>query len=121
MKVILNEDVVNLGEMGATVTVSDGYARNFLIPRKLAVTAESSSAKQIEHERRLIRAREEKRRKVFTDLAEKVEGIKEESTERLQRCGGTQNYTINISRLMLFVVSSIYCQGRWGMSQESME
>jgi len=36
MKVILLEDITNLGDMGDTVNVKDGYARNFLIPRKLA-------------------------------------------------------------------------------------
>lgn len=62
MKVILCEDVDNLGDMGATVKVAPGYARNYLIPRKLAVLADSASAKQIEHEMRLIRKREERRR-----------------------------------------------------------
>ncbi|MCH7652614.1 MAG: 50S ribosomal protein L9, partial [Chloroflexi bacterium] len=39
MKIILSEDVDNLGEMGQTVNVAPGYARNYLIPRKLAVLA----------------------------------------------------------------------------------
>ena len=56
MKVILCENVPNLGEMGKTVSVPDGYGRNFLIPRKLAVQADSGSAKQLEHERRIIQA-----------------------------------------------------------------
>lgn len=75
MKVILCEDVPNLGEMGATVKVASGYARNFLLPRKLAVEAESSGAKQIEHEKRVIRQREEKRRRTFAKIAEALEGV----------------------------------------------
>lgn len=75
MQVILCEDVDNLGEMGATVKVADGYARNFLLPRKLAVQADSASAKQIEHELKIIKRRDEKRRAVLTDEAKKIEGI----------------------------------------------
>ncbi|HPU98148.1 MAG TPA: 50S ribosomal protein L9, partial [Candidatus Hydrogenedentes bacterium] len=62
MNVILCEDVENLGVVGQKVTVADGYARNFLIPRKLAVPVDAASAKQIEHELRIIRKREERRR-----------------------------------------------------------
>ena len=75
MKVILSEDVANLGKMGATVNVADGYARNFLLPRKLAVRADSGSARQIEHETRVIRRREEKQRAVLAALAKTLEGV----------------------------------------------
>lgn len=75
MKVILCENVPNLGEMGTTVKVADGYARNFLLPRKLAVSADSSSAKQIEHEMRIIRRREEKVRTELSAVAKKLAGV----------------------------------------------
>ncbi len=75
MKVILSQDVADLGKMGATVNVADGYARNFLLPRKLAVRADSGSAKQIDHEIRVIRRREEKQRAVLTTLAKSLEGV----------------------------------------------
>lgn len=75
MKVILSHDVPNVGKMGATVNVADGFARNFLLPRKLAVGADSASAKQIEHEMRIIKRREEKQRAVLTELAKKLEGV----------------------------------------------
>lgn len=75
MKVILCEDVENLGAMGSTVKVADGYARNYLIPRKLAVGADSASAKQIEHELAIIRRREEKRREELRQVAAKIEGL----------------------------------------------
>ncbi len=75
MKVILCEDIENLGAMGATVKVADGYARNFLIPRKLAVGADSASAKQIEHEMAIIRRREEKRRVELSKFAKQLDGV----------------------------------------------
>ena len=75
MRVILSEDVASLGRMGATVNVADGYARNFLLPRKLAVRADSGSAKQLEHETRVIRKREEKQRAALAALAKTLEGV----------------------------------------------
>lgn len=75
MNVILCDDVENLGEMGQTVKVADGYARNFLIPRRLAVKADSASAKQIEHEMAIIKRREEKRRAEQTKIAKELEKL----------------------------------------------
>jgi large subunit ribosomal protein L9 len=75
MKVILSENVVNVGKMGATVNVADGYARNFLLPRKLAVRADSSSAKEIDHQMRVIRRKEEKQRSVWQAAAKALEGV----------------------------------------------
>jgi large subunit ribosomal protein L9 len=69
VKVILCENVINLGEMGETVSVAEGYARNFLLPRKLAVRADSASAKQIEHEMRIIRKREDSHREFLRGVA----------------------------------------------------
>ena len=71
MKDILCEDVDNLGDMGETVTVAAGYARNFLLPRRLAVQSDSASAKQIEHEMRIIGKREEKRRAGLVEIGER--------------------------------------------------
>ena len=75
MKVILSENVPNVGKMGATVNVADGFARNFLLPRKLAVRADSATAKQIDHETRIIRKREEKQRAAFTELARTLDQV----------------------------------------------
>ena len=75
MNVILCDDVENLGEMGQTVKVADGYARNFLIPRRLAVKADSTSAKQIEHELAIIKRREEKRRAEQSKIAKELEKL----------------------------------------------
>lgn len=75
MKVILADDVPNLGAVGETVKVADGYARNYLLPRKLAVRIDSGSAKQIEHERRRIAVIEEKRRSELTKVARAIENV----------------------------------------------
>lgn len=72
MKVILCEDVINLGAMGETVKVADGYARNFLLPRNLAVSADSASAKEIDHQLRIIKKREAERREQLKDVAQKI-------------------------------------------------
>jgi large subunit ribosomal protein L9 len=76
MKVILCEDMDHLGEMGETVKVSPGYARNFLLPRRLAVASDSATAHQIEHEMRIIKKREEKRRKELAEVAKGLSGIR---------------------------------------------
>jgi len=75
MNVILCENVDNLGVMGQQVKVADGYARNYLIPRKLAVQADSATAKQIEHELHIIKRREEKKRAEFNAAAGKLRSL----------------------------------------------
>lgn len=75
MNVILCENVENLGSMGQQVKVADGYARNYLIPRKLAVRADSATAKQIEHELRIIKRREEKQRTALSAVADKMRSL----------------------------------------------
>jgi len=72
MNVILRENVSNLGDMGDMVKVADGYARNYLIPRKLAVAADSASAQQIDHEKRDIKRREEQLRTKLQELAKEI-------------------------------------------------
>ena len=54
MKVILRDNVPNLGKPGAIVNVKPGYARNFLIPQKLASLATSRNIKMMEHELKVI-------------------------------------------------------------------
>ena len=58
MEVILREHVDNLGKRGEIVKVADGYARNFLLPRKLALPATEGNRKHVERERRIVEARE---------------------------------------------------------------
>jgi large subunit ribosomal protein L9 len=58
MEVILREHVDNLGERGEIVKVADGYARNYLLPRKLALPATDGNRKHVERERKIVEARE---------------------------------------------------------------
>ena len=67
MKIILKEDVQNLGFMGETVNVADGYARNFLMPKNLAIPATNSNVKTVEHEKKII---EKKKAKITAELTE---------------------------------------------------
>src|SRR3982750_3019939 len=60
MKVILIQDVDNLGGVNELVTVRNGYARNYLIPGKLAVEANPSNLKQMEEKSKQLRKKEEK-------------------------------------------------------------
>jgi large subunit ribosomal protein L9 len=53
MKVILQNDVPHLGTIGDLVKVKDGYGRNFLLPRGLAVLADESNTRQLNHQKRL--------------------------------------------------------------------
>ncbi len=75
MKVLLLEDVENLGHAGSVVSVADGYARNFLIPRKLARSVTEGSLKEIEA---LRQAAERKRQRQLNDaqgLARQLDGL----------------------------------------------
>jgi len=58
MEVILREHVDNLGRRGDVVKVAEGYARNYLLPRKLALAVTEANKRQIERERRIADARE---------------------------------------------------------------
>jgi large subunit ribosomal protein L9 len=69
MKVILREDVEKLGKAGDVVKVADGFGRNYLIPRQLAVPADVRNLKALEHDRRVIEARAKKSRKSAESLA----------------------------------------------------
>lgn len=75
VQVILKQDVQKLGSAGEVVRVKPGYARNFLLPRKLAVVATGGNMKQIEHERRIALAAAEKLRKVAQGAAAQIEGL----------------------------------------------
>ena len=72
MKVILAADVEKLGHKGEVVTVADGYARNFLVPRGLAMMASKGGLKQAEQMRR---AREDAQRKAKEEAAAKVASL----------------------------------------------
>lgn len=72
MEVILMENVDNLGEMGATVTVARGYARNYLIPKGLAVVATDGHRKLVEQHMKLAAKKEDLRKAAAEELAAKI-------------------------------------------------
>ncbi|ATB49324.1 50S ribosomal protein L9 [Corallococcus macrosporus] len=76
MKVILREDIENLGKSGELVTVKDGYGRNFLLPRKKAVLASEQNLRQLEHEKAVIAARNAKLKGAAEEQAKKIGAIK---------------------------------------------
>jgi large subunit ribosomal protein L9 len=75
MQVILKEDVHNLGKSGDLVNVKPGFGRNYLIPQGLAVAATAGNIKQIEHEKKLIAARNAKLMKDAQSIADKLAAI----------------------------------------------
>jgi large subunit ribosomal protein L9 len=73
MKVILNQDVIGLGEEGDIKDVADGYARNFLLPKKLAVPHTKEFLATLEHKRASIDKRKEVKRLEAAGLKERLE------------------------------------------------
>lgn len=73
MKVILKETVPNLGTVGDVVTVKDGYARNYLIPKGLAALADPRNVKAIEHQKRAL---EKKRLREIAKAEELAQALK---------------------------------------------
>jgi len=76
MKVILTEEIRGLGTRGDVVTVKDGYARNYLLPKNLAREATAGNLKQIEHERRKWALLAQQEKDAAQKAAESVKGIK---------------------------------------------
>lgn len=74
MNVILKEDVKNLGKMGDVVTVKEGYARNFLFPKGLAVEANEKNVKALDHTKRQILDRAKKIKSDAETMAAKFAG-----------------------------------------------
>lgn len=72
MKIILNQDVHNLGRKGDAVEVRDGYARNFLIPTRRAFTAAKGAIRQAEQMQKARAAQEARDRAAWTALAARV-------------------------------------------------
>jgi large subunit ribosomal protein L9 len=76
MKVILTEEIRGLGTRGDVVTVKDGYARNYLLPKNLAREASAGNLKQIEHERRKWALLAQQEKDAAQKAADKVKGVK---------------------------------------------
>ena len=75
MEVILREHVDNLGKRGEIVKVADGYARNYLLPRKLALPATDGNRKHVERERKIMESREAEEKGQAEAMAARLSAI----------------------------------------------
>ena len=83
MEVILREHVDNLGRRGDVVKVADGYARNYLLPRKLALPVTESNKRQIERERKLAEARDTEEKAAAEAIATRLTQLEVEIPRRV--------------------------------------
>jgi large subunit ribosomal protein L9 len=75
VKVILLEDIPSVGKMGSLIQVKDGYARNFLMPKKLAVPANPQNLKSLEHQKTLLKQKQNRIKREAENLAARIEKI----------------------------------------------
>ena len=75
MKIILSEDVPNLGKAGEIANVRDGYGRNFLIPYGKAVLASEKNVRELEHHKRVIFQQQAKMKASAEAVAQKLNGF----------------------------------------------
>jgi large subunit ribosomal protein L9 len=75
MEIILRDHVENVGRRGEVVKVADGYARNYLLPRKLALIATPGNLKQVERERVKLDAREAEEQGAAQNIADRMSGL----------------------------------------------
>ena len=116
MEIILREDVERLGSRGDVVKVAAGYARNFLLPKKMAVAATESNKKIVEQERQAHLRKETKLKSEAEDLSKLLAGvsvtISQKAGENDQLFGSVtskdvaealekQNYTIDRRKILL--------------------
>ena len=116
MEVILREDIAKLGARGEVVKVANGYARNFLLPKRLAVLANDSNRKIVEQERHAHLRRDAKLKGEAEELAKLVTGVSvtiaQKAGENDQLFGSVtskdiaealekQNYTIDRRKIQL--------------------
>jgi len=83
MEVILREHVDNLGRRGEIVKVADGYARNYLLPRRLALLATDGNKKQIEREKVKFEAKELEEKKVADAVGERLATVEVEIARKV--------------------------------------
>lgn len=75
MEVILRDHVEHVGRRGEIVKVADGYARNYLLPRKLALEATEGNRKRVERERKILEAREAEERGAAEAIAARLTAL----------------------------------------------
>jgi large subunit ribosomal protein L9 len=83
MEVILRAHVEHLGSRGEIVKVADGYARNYLLPRKLALPVTDSNKKQIAREKTKFDVKEAEERQAAAAIAERLAGLEVEIARRV--------------------------------------
>ena len=98
MKVILQADVDNLGTTGDVKDVADGYGRNFLLPRQLAVIADARNVNRLAHQKRVASARQTKLMAAAKETADKISktpvSIKRQAGEGDKLFGSVSNIDI---------------------------
>lgn len=75
MKVILNENIETLGNIGDIVKVAPGYARNYLLPKKLAILATEKNAKALDHTKRQMAYKKNKALEAAKNMVAKLEAL----------------------------------------------
>jgi large subunit ribosomal protein L9 len=83
MEVILREHVDNLGRRGDVVKVAEGYARNYLLPRKLALAVTENNKRQIDREKKLAEARDMEEKSAAESVAQRLAQIEIEIARRV--------------------------------------
>lgn len=83
MEVILRDHVEHLGARGQIVKVADGYARNYLLPRNLALLATEGNKKRVERERKIVEAREAEERAASDAIATRLTALELTFTRRV--------------------------------------
>ena len=83
MEVILREHVEHLGQRGDVVKVAAGYARNFLLPRKLALAVTDNNKRQIEREKKIAAARDQEERAQAEAIAQRLNQLDVEISRRV--------------------------------------
>lgn len=83
MEVILREHVDNLGRRGDIVKVAEGYARNYLLPRKLALAVTNNNKRQIDREKKLAEVRDTEERSQADAIAQRLSALEIEIARRV--------------------------------------
>lgn len=76
MKVILTENISSVGQIGQVINVAPGFARNYLLPQKLALEATGKNVRELEHQKRILDAKREKIHQEMLSVAEKLNQVK---------------------------------------------
>ncbi|OGZ33038.1 MAG: 50S ribosomal protein L9 [Candidatus Portnoybacteria bacterium RIFCSPLOWO2_12_FULL_39_9] len=87
MKIILLQDIDNIGKKHDVKKVADGYARNFLFPKKMAVLASSANLKDLEEKKKVAVQKAEEELKIFQDQAGQLDGLELEILAKVQEDG----------------------------------